>query len=252
MDASETIIVETAGRDSFAAVIKFCRENKNKQISLIPTYVRTGTEYGDLRQVEENVGRLRERVELDYQARLDELIVLEKPELWWALNGRFLSVLDERYGFYTPCLGCHLYAHLLRLPLARERGTKRIIGGERESHGTRIKLNQIPEALDAYQAVLAGAGLRLELPVRKIASEEEIIELVGPGWPAGEKQMKCVLSANYAGLDWEVDYSREKMRKFLDEFLIPVGDRIASALFDGQTDYLGLVKEVLENRNLIS
>lgn len=243
----EKVIAEVAGRDSFAAMVKFCRENEVR--SIIPTYVHTGTEYGDFGHIEKSVGLYGQKLRQESSTELAELVILKNPELWWALNGRFLSVLNQRYGFYTPCLGCHLYTHLMRLPLAQEVGVDVIIGGERESHGEKIKLNQIPEALDAYQKVVKEAGLDLELPIRQLRSEQEIIKLVGEGWDAGEKQLKCVLSANYAGLDRDVDYSRQKVERFLDEFLIPVGRRLAHVLVTGENDYLELVKEVLEDRS---
>jgi len=235
-----------AGRDSFAAMIKFCRENETSVI--IPTYVHTATEYGDFKHIEESVERFGKKLEHDSSVKLAELVVLEKPELWWALNGRFLSVLNDRYGFYTPCLGCHLYTHLMRLPIASGLGVDVIVGGEREVHGTKIKLNQIPEALDAYQTVLKDAGFELVLPIREVSSEAEIVGLIGEEWKSGEKQMRCVLSANYADLDRDVDYSLEKVEKYLNDFLIPVGKKIAAALLAGEDNYLELVKAMIEGQ----
>ncbi|MCF8037391.1 MAG: hypothetical protein K9K62_11005, partial [Desulfobacteraceae bacterium] len=58
-------------------------------------------------------------------------------------------------GHYTPCTGCHLYLHAVRIPLARMLGNVPIIGGERESHSGKVKVNQCAPA----RAVLSGLRL---------------------------------------------------------------------------------------------
>lgn len=243
MKQDKKVIAEIAGRDSFAAISRFYRENEVSTI--VPTYAQIATEYGDISNIEKNVHLFRQRLKKESQVEVAELIVLEKTELWWALNGRFLKVLNDLYGFYTPCLGCHLYAHLIRVPLANELGTKVIIGGEREAHGSKVKLNQIPEALNAYQEVLSSADFRLELPVRKVVLEEEIQQLSGLSRKAGETQVKCVFAANYIDVNGEVDYSREKVKRYLDQFLVPAGKKLAQALLEGQKNYLELVEKVI-------
>jgi len=236
---------EIAGRDSVAALIKAAARDDIEAI--LPTLVYTGTEYGDWEALHANVDFAREQIARKYRNPLFDLVILGNPVMWWALNGRFASVLLEKFGFYSPCPGCHLYMHLIRVPLARELSCTKIIGGERESHGDKLKINQIPMALDAYTELLNFAGIELILPLRKIYSDEEIEALVGAWWRAGEKQLKCVFSSNYRFLDGSVKYDEDAMRRYFDEFAIPAGKKILQAWQTGtkEIDYVELIGSIL-------
>jgi hypothetical protein len=99
-------ILEIAGRDSIAAAIKSVEENGFTD--LLPVYVYTGTEFGDWAHVKEAVERLSRRLP---DVCVHPLRVMGSPQFWKALNGRFISELIARFGFYSPCPGCHLYLH---------------------------------------------------------------------------------------------------------------------------------------------
>jgi len=117
-------IVEIAGRDSIAAAIKSVE--KEKFTNLLPTFVYTGTEYGPWSSVMNAVERLSKRLP---ETRIHNPVVMGSPSFWQALNGRFISELISRYDFYTPCIGCHLYLHSIRIPLAIKVGNVSIISG---------------------------------------------------------------------------------------------------------------------------
>ncbi len=133
-------IIEMAGRDSVAAAIKSVKEEGFTD--LLPTYVYTGTEFGSWASVPEAVARMKKQ--LPANVKVHDLLVFGSPGFWQALNGRYAGELLNKYGFYTPCIGCHLYLHSTRIPLAVLLGNKPVITGERESHDGRIKINQIP------------------------------------------------------------------------------------------------------------
>jgi hypothetical protein len=235
---------EVAGRDSAAAIIKAA--SLDSIDAILPTIVYTGTEYGSWETVFENVSIIRDRVESNYKKRFYDAVLLGDAELWWALNGRFLSVLIEKFGFYSPCLGCHLYMHLVRVPLARELNCQKIISGERIKHDNQIKVNQTSIVLDAYKEILYDFGLEIIFPVREISSGSEINVLVGGNWDEGAKQLKCVFRGNYKLLTDEVFYDERKVKKYLSEFIIPVGKKILGA-WDKKEDlnYIEIVRSVL-------
>lgn len=236
-------IGEIAGRDSIAAIIKAAEQEDIDVV--LPTIVYTGTEYGDRDVLKSNVKYLRQRLQYLGKSVLAP-VTLGDPALWHALNGRFLSVLLKKFGFYSPCLGCHLYMHLVRVPLAKKLGCTKIVGGEREAHEGRLKINQVPMALDAYIEVLSCAGIELILPVRKIDSNEKIKAIVGSAWEQGEKQLKCVFSGNYRTLGGSVDYDEDALRRYFDEFAIPAGKKILQVWEAGaEIDYVELVGGVL-------
>lgn len=240
-------IVEIAGRDSFVAALKFCREHPLK--TLLPTVVRTGTEYGDFDMTVRYVGLLRATLAADHGVTLLDLIVLKDAELWWALNGRFVSLLFQRYGFYTPCIGCHLYVHLMRIPPALKENVTTIVSGERESHDAGTKLNQTARALAAYTDVLRSAGLELVLPVRAVTSSDELKSYAGWLSEEGEGQLNCVFSGNYRLPDGGAVCPPDGIEdRFYREFLIPAGTRIAASLASGRRDFLAIVADVLKER----
>lgn len=195
---------------------------------MLPTYVSTGTEFGDFAGIEANVAFLREELFGRHGVELSELELTADPALWAALNGRFSSVLAEKYGRWLPCVGCHLYLHLMRIPTALKHGASIVISGERESHDGRIKANQAAPVLDAYVGVLAGAGIELVLPLRDVAAGEEIEWILGDSWPGGSPQLACVLSGNERALDG--CNTAAAPAEMIAEYLLPAGHAVAKAL----------------------
>jgi hypothetical protein len=218
---SRLAIVEIAGRDSIAAAIKSVK--KKGFTDLLPTYVYTGTEHGPWSAVEKAVNRLSGCLP---DVRVHNLIVLGSPGFWQALNGRFISELISRYGFYTPCLGCHIYLHSMRIPLAIIMGNAPIISGERERHDGAVKINQISEALNFYQNLADNFGVRLLLPLRNIAEGKDIENILGFGWRQGQEQMGCVLSGNYRKLDSSINITTQQVQRYLEEFVWPCTAKI--------------------------
>ncbi|MFZ3062894.1 MAG: hypothetical protein WA148_04000, partial [Actinomycetota bacterium] len=237
-------IVEIAGRDSFAAILKFCQENKVR--TLLPTYVHTATEYGDFGETKRNVDMFREHLLKRFDVRLLDLVELENPRLWWALNGRFVSLLFQKFGFWTPCIGCHLYVHLMRVPLARKLAVKKIISGEREYHEGGTKLNQTRAAIDAYTKILRSVGVELVQPLENLSSSKVLTNILGQDWDEGDRQMSCVLSGNYRLSGKTGNCSDEKMQQsYIDDFLIPVGKKLSQNLLAGQDNFVQVVEESL-------
>jgi len=235
-------IAEIAGRDSVAAAVRAVRDRGFT--TLLPTSVATGTEYGDEhapdRAVEFLMRALGPSVDVLPPLRLGS------PRLWAALNGRFSKVLAERYRLTSPCLACHLYMHLARLPLSLALGGVPIIAGERETHGGRVKLSQTALGIDACVRVLARAGVELCEPIRKVQTSEAIVELIGAVWPADTRQLCCVHSGNYIGIDGSVAYDELAYARFVHGFMEPAGSAIVEAWRDTpEPDYEAIVRDVL-------
>lgn len=233
------VIAEIAGRDSIAAVIKLAQENFISQV--FPTSVKAPTEYGDSQVIEDNVTFLRKKLSL-FNAEVKPLETFQDNALWAALNGRFLSQLINRFGFFTPCLGCHLYFHLMRIPLAQRESLEVVVSGERENHAGKVKINQSVMALKAYSRVLKRVELELIFPLRYIVKEEELIAILGGHWQQGERQFRCVFKGNYGHL--KVD--PKKLEEFFETFLIPAGESLAQMIWQGKDDYLEAVSRVIE------
>ena len=236
-------IAEIAGRDSIAAAVVAVRESGFRTI--LPTVVHTGTEYGDHDAPFRAVERL--RLELGDEVQVLPLVSLSSPGLWAALNGRFASVISGTFGVSSPCLACHLYMHLARVPLALALGGAPVIAGERDSHGGHTKLSQTPLGIDASIRVLSHAGIDLLEPVRHVRDGATITSLAGGAWAAGDGQLRCVHSGNYIALDGSVAYDELAYSRYLHRFLEPAGFAVIDAWrLDSQPDYEAIVRRVLE------
>lgn len=239
---SQLAIVEIAGRDSVAAAVKSVEEESFTD--LLPTYVYTGTEHGAWATVERAVGRLATRLA---EVRVHDLLVLGSPCFWQALNGRFTSELVSRYGFFTPCVGCHLYLHSVRIVLSLALGKVPIISGERERHDGAVKVNQISGALNVYQDVARDFGVRLVFPLRHITEGYRIAEILALEWQEGQEQLGCVLSGNYRRLDGSVENNTAwQIERYLTEFAWPCTRKIIESYAAGRIpNHLGIAAEVL-------
>ncbi|MCX7794851.1 MAG: hypothetical protein N2257_10690 [Thermodesulfovibrionales bacterium] len=210
----DKVIAEIAGRDSIAAVIRACEIRKIEAI--IPTIAYTGTEYGDWDVPFEKINFLKDRLK-SRGIKVFEPVLLGAPRFWWRLCGRYSVEFSKRYGFYSHCVGCHLYLHAIRIPLTKILDIKIVVGGERESHDGRLKVNQIGVALDAYVSFMKRFGIELFLPLRFIRSGKEIEKIIGSHWDEGKEQLHCVLSKNYLNDKDEPLIDEEKVKRFLEE-----------------------------------
>jgi hypothetical protein len=213
----DVAIAEIAGRDSIAATIRACELRPIKAI--IPTIAYTGTEFGNWIVTFEKVHVLRDKL-IKKDIKIFDTILLGSPVFWWKLCGRYSSHFQKAYGFYSPCTGCHLYFHSIRVPLAKKLNIDLVIAGEREFHNGKIKVNQIKTALDAYMDFLRKYDIELFLPLRHVNSGSVISSIIGQQWEEGKQQLECVLSKNYQEIDGSVSLNEEAIKKFFYEFAL--------------------------------
>jgi hypothetical protein len=216
--ATENVaIAEIAGRDSIAAAILACETRMIKAI--VPTVAYTATEYGSWATPFEKINILRDKLQ-SRNMKVFEPIVIGSPRFWWTLCGRYATHLSKRFNFYSHCVGCHLYFHAIRIPLAKILQVNLVIGGERELHDGKIKINQIKAVLNAYQTFFNKFNVELFLPLRHIESGEEIESIIGMPWDEGQQQLECVLSKNYQESDNSVILDENAIKRSLDEFAL--------------------------------
>ena len=238
----EGALAEMAGRDSVGAVVVLAREGGLERV--LPAITYTGTEYGGLGSLHSNTAWLRSLLH-PLGVEVMEPVVIGSPLWWGATIGRVNSVLARRYGPWHICIGCHMYLHAVRVPLAWRAGAERLVAGERLGHGGRIKINQIRPAVEAYRRVLGEWGMKLEMPLLEVDEDADIVALTGD-WEEGGRQPGCVLSGNYREIGGEPVFDPERVRAYLEEYLVPATSHILAALRDGgRVDYTAVVEEVL-------
>lgn len=240
-----TVIGEFSGRDSVAAIMKAFEDESIQYILPIATFA--GTEYGDFDVLHDNYEKLLEIVAARYGNKKTVYPLLEysNMDIWSLMNGRPIAMLTERLGYMTPCVGCHLYFHLTKLPFALAL-SGRIISGERESHDGRIKVNQLGICLDAYCRVIEGCGGELLMPIRHTENGDDVEALIGWDWQEGKDHPKCVLSGNYRDASGKAMVNYELLQAQVHQYLEPMGTMIGKYLLDADKSFDSLKEEVLK------
>ncbi|XRO74865.1 hypothetical protein ACO3TA_05625 [Methanocaldococcus sp. 28A] len=235
-------IGEFSGRDSVAAIIKAMDEGID---FVLPVVAFTGTDYGNINIFYKNWEITNKRVkEIDRDKVLLPLHFMFEPKLWHALNGRWAVLLSKKYNYYSPCIGCHAYLRILRIPLAKHLGNK-IISGERVYHNGDFKIDQIEEVLEVYSKICREFDVELILPIRYIKEGKKIKEIIGDEWEQGEKQFSCVFSGNYRDKDGKVIFDKENILNLLNEFIYPASIEILKEGYKGNFNYQNVVKNVI-------
>ena len=239
---NEVAIGEFSGRDSVAAIIKAMEEGID---FVLPVVAFTGTDYGNIAIFYKNWEITNKRIkDIDRDKVLLPLHFMFEPKLWNALNGRWVALLFKRYGYYSPCIGCHAYLRIIRIPLARHLGNK-IISGERLYHNGDFKIDQIEEVLNVYSKICRDFDVELILPIRYIKEGKKIKEIIGEEWEQGEKQFSCVFSGNYRDKDGKVIFEKIGILKLLNEFIYPTSIEILKEGYKGNFNYLNIVKKII-------
>lgn len=239
--AKKLAIVEIAGRDSVAAAILAVRAHGFTDI--LPVYAYTGTEHGPWHEVPRAVTRMTRGLP---RVCVHDLCVMGSPLFWKALNGRFSSIINRLFGFISPCVGCHLYLHAVRIPLAARLNFAPIISGERESHSGMVKINQTPQVLDFYAGFAEKHRVPLLMPLRKTVDGNTIEKILGFEWERGKNQLQCALSGNYRDTKGGIVETGD-VASFLTTFAGPCAKKIIHACTSGdRSDPISIAASMLE------
>lgn len=219
------VLADFAGRDSVAAAMAWLADNEVGTI--LPVGDVVPTRYGDWSVYQENWLRMRDQI----HARHPEVLVapwfvLEDVDAWRLLNGRYLNEIVRAFGFFTPCLGCHLHFYAMRAVIGEAIGAKILLSGEKELHGKKRKANQTNEAIEAYASFSRAHGVDQRFPIHQVRSEAEINRLLADGWREGERQLQCVMSGNDQGFDGSPVMTSDQIRSYMQDFAVPIATRI--------------------------
>ena len=214
-------------------VLAYLAETGGEDIRIIPTIVYTNTEYGDRASYYNSIAYLRRKAKA-LGICMEETVELENGRLWNLLCARFQQQIHQRYGFYTPCIACHLFTHLLRLPLLAETGAAGIITGERHSHQGRLKANQHPLTIECFNEIFAKNGVQMIRPLVEISDTAKVDSYIDDeDVIVHANDLACVFSGNLRGFDLADGDNRERLSLYLAEFLQPAGELCAREFLRG-------------------
>lgn len=192
-DIRECYIAEISGKDSLAAVVRFMDSafaNK-KYVRIIPTVALTGTEIsrtGDILELYyDSIYSLKcysERLnEKNAYIKFEMLQVIQDYSLWTHLCSTWTKQVGYVFPGASPCITCHLYLHLLRVPLYIRESAVGIITGERYMHEDTLKSNQQEKTLDIYQEIFNSydndrCKLLFERPIVTYSEDQNVEDLL--------------------------------------------------------------------------
>lgn len=238
-------VAEIAGKDSISAVHKFMCENQGNII--IPSIVFTGTEYGNRKSYYDSIEYLLQ-CSSKYNSIVKEAICLSDFTMWNCFNAKFQYLLNKKFGFFTPCIMCHFYTHILRIPLLKEKNAVGIITGERYSHRGIVKPNQHQLTIGCFEKIFSRYGIRFIRPLIGIEDTEIVDqEISNEKVLKHSNDVKCVLSNNLYGFDLNDKENLVMLENYLNEFVDPVGCRcVEEILENGNIDESILLKIIME------
>ncbi len=220
------ILTDFAGRDSVAAAMAWMETHEVG--TLLPVGDLVPTRFGDWSVYESNWRSMRDQVARRFpEVSIAPWFVMEDVDAWRLLNGRYINELIANFGFFTPCLGCHLHFYMMRAVLAQVVGATALVSGEKELHRNgKRKANQTQQAVDAYARFSDAHRVDQHFPIHKVTSEDEMARLLGDGWQEGERQLPCVNSGNDRGLDGQLRMSPEQIEAYMEGFAVPLATRM--------------------------
>ena len=211
-------ICEVAGKDSIAAIIQAARDYDIKNLFGIGIFHRSF--FGNILEPNEHYEYVKDLYNKeDFDST--KFLYLDVSNLFDRLIIRNIAIVQKYFGYYSTCPPCHLFFHMMRIPIANYYGITKIITGERELHGDRKKLNQIPEVLSLFKDLLEKEGIELIQPIRKIKNDDEIYEILGKSWKSADP-LKCSFSKSYYDESGEIPFEIKKILKSLKDFYYPL------------------------------
>lgn len=238
-------IAEIAGKDSVSAIHRFARTHAYEDIVIIPTIAYTGTEYGRFESYIESVDFLKRDLK-KYGITFEDVYKLHDEKLWNILNAKYQYLIYKKYNFFTPCIMCHFYTHLIRVPLYMKNEAKGIITGERLSHDGKIKLNQHQLTIDSFTEIFQKNAVMLIQPNLNIQNTTIIDEEIDNNKiVAKSNDVKCVLSGNLYGYDSMSDIFYSELNSYINTFVKPIGNFcLESIIKNGYVELDVLEKEI--------
>ena len=213
---SDIFIADIAGKDSIAALIRVLDDKASAVI--VPSVIDLACEYGDKNQYYKVLSNLNKKFNKE-KRRILPGIISYANDFWQALASGHIQESIKLYGFYSPCIACHLVMHIIRIKIASYLGLQNVISGERELHANREKINQLGFVVDFYNSLYTAMHVKHHLPLRFINNNDEINKVIDSN-DVIYNQLNCLFTGNYyqkGTAAFAIDMNR--VREYLTDYL---------------------------------
>jgi hypothetical protein len=170
-------------------------------------------------------------------------VIVGAPSFFRALNTSYSADINNKFGFYSPCLACRLYALAVMVPLCKKINAKIIITGEMisNSEGDNFRL---VENFTYCSKLMKGFGIELwDGTIAENNKADVINHLKIKKVPDDVFNLNCAINSKCMSENVSMG-ELENIKKYYENFAIPASAKVLSRLFSGlAVDY---DKEVLE------
>ena len=246
----KVLLTDFAGRDSIAACIKIL--NDENIGTIIPVGDIVPSRYGDSDSYSQNWDALAQLIEEKHpHVELKPWFIIDGQDFWKTMNERYVDQILERYGWFTPCIGCHFHFYAMRSVLVDLLGKENTIltSGEKRLHSNgKRKANQTDAAVEGYRRFSREHGVEHRFPIHDMDSEEDMKKLIGGKWKEGGSQMSCIHSGNDRDTDGQLKYTDEQISQMMNDYVLPMGKKYVELEIDMENqDYrLNILDEYSE------
>ena len=221
------LLTDFAGRDSIAACIQILKDEEIDTI--IPIGDIVPSRYGGTDSYSQNWNTLAQIVKNNHVGvDLKPWFIVDGQDFWKTLNQRYVQQITGKFGWFTPCIGCHFHFYAMRSVLVKILGHYTIIlaSGEKRLHKNgKRKANQTDAAVKSYGKFSHERGIDHRFPIHNFEFEEQITKLVGAEWKEGGSQMSCIHSGNDQDDNGQLKFTEEQISDMMSEYIIPMGKK---------------------------
>ena len=224
---NRVLLTDFAGRDSIAACMQILKDEKID--SVIPVGDIVPSRYGDTDSYSRNWENLAQLIGKNHpNTDLKPWFIVDGQDFWKIINQRYVPQIIRKFGWFTPCIGCHFHFYAMRSVLVEILGDKKIIlaSGEKRLHKNgKRKANQTDAAVNAYAKFSLERGIDHRFPIHNFESEEQIVSLIGTQWKEGGSQMSCIHSGNDQDDYGRLKFTEQQISEIMAEYILPMGQK---------------------------
>jgi hypothetical protein len=154
-----------------------------------------------------------------YGVRILDGVLIDINLLWKFFIGKSINHTVEAYNFFSPCIACHLLMHISRIKLSHHFCSTNVISGEREFHGDKEKINQLPFVLDLYDELFDSFGVTHHTPIRYLGNNKDILDIVN-NYGVSSVQLDCLFSGTYYDQNSKIIINKDKLSDYVRYYLV--------------------------------